>query len=394
MSSYSGIEAVSTTLKELLHDVMNNPADPDVTGTVGVNVGLPPSDAELASGLPRLNLFLYRVTENGELRNQEAAGHDLPGRGGRPPLWLNLHYLLTAYASSSSTGGDGAHDDRVAQRLLGRSMRILYDNAVITRALLDHYGITDLTADFERVKLTLEPLSVEDVSKVWTALNRPYRLAAAYEARVVEIDSLRPARHPRPVGPRPAGPSVRVLPGTAPTLVDIASAVRPGPYAKAGEEVVLLGRNLMLDTPHVILGGTDAPVTSARDDRLTFVVPDVPTVQPGILPARVVAEGMLGRPPAPHRISASNSVALVVIPSVTAASRAGGTIRIEGDRLVSDGVECLALVGDAAVVRADYTLDSPAAIEFLRPAAAGSGSRPVRVRVAGAESLDAVTVTL
>src|SRR5438094_766255 len=57
-----------------------------------------------------------------------------------------------------------------------------------------------LRDEFERIKLSLEPLTLEDVTKVWSALLQRYRLSAAYVVNVVQIQSQRPRRFVRPVG--------------------------------------------------------------------------------------------------------------------------------------------------------------------------------------------------
>ena len=40
-----------------------------------------------------------------------------------------------------------------------------------------------------QLKIVLEPLSIEDIFKIWRALNRPYRLSASYCVQVARIDS-------------------------------------------------------------------------------------------------------------------------------------------------------------------------------------------------------------
>src|SRR4029079_12540681 len=40
---------------------------------------------------------------------------------------------------------------------------------------------------FENVKVTLAPASVEDLSKIWATINKPYRLSVAYEVSIVEL---------------------------------------------------------------------------------------------------------------------------------------------------------------------------------------------------------------
>ncbi|HET9701876.1 MAG TPA: Pvc16 family protein, partial [Burkholderiales bacterium] len=56
---------------------------------VSVDVGRPESAA--AGSGRKLNLFLYRLGHDGSLRNVSL------DRGQEPPLWLTLHYLLTAF---------------------------------------------------------------------------------------------------------------------------------------------------------------------------------------------------------------------------------------------------------------------------------------------------------
>ena len=65
------------------------PAEPDVTIT--------------ALSDRRVNLYLFKVSENGHLKNQEIPGHGHPAQYGRPPLSLNLHYLLTTHVGAETT---------------------------------------------------------------------------------------------------------------------------------------------------------------------------------------------------------------------------------------------------------------------------------------------------
>ena len=203
MSSFAAIEAVSSALQTVISERIDVPPHSPATqrSDISVTIGLPPKDEELADGDPRVNLFLYRVTENPFLANQEIPGHGSTNGYGHPPLSLNLHYLVTAYGLTTTAGIDDPHDDRTAQYLLGSTMRILHDLPILTRDLVNEPELNDA---FEKAKLTLEPLTTEDVSKVWTALNRSYRLSAAYEASVVQIESTEPDSYPRRVGEPPA----------------------------------------------------------------------------------------------------------------------------------------------------------------------------------------------
>jgi hypothetical protein len=389
------MEAVSSALRTVVSERIDLPPHSSATSRseISVTVGLPPKEEELANGEPRVNLFLYRATENPALKNQQIPGHGDPAAYGHPPLALNLHYLVTAYGLTTAPGLEDLHDDRTAQQLLGSTMRILHDLPILTADIVDE---PDLNGAFERAKLTLEPLSVEDVSKVWTALNRPYRLSAAYEASVVQIESNEAESYAPRVGAPPAGPRPTVVGAVSATIEEIRSALRPGPYARAGEEVVLTGRNLALDDVAATVGGAPATVSSSSDDRLTLIVPDDPSLVAGIVPVRVTALAGLGEPPQPHAIVASNVAALVVVPRVDSAAEAAGVIAIEGSRLYDPGAECLTLIGEA-VVRGDAydaAASSASHVELPRPAGLPAGEHRLRVRVNGAEDLSAATVVL
>src|SRR5687767_918056 len=136
MSDYRGIGGVSATLQVLLRDRLELPLlqFPSVTN-VQVTVGMPP-EPDTTGGTaeePRINLFLYRVSENGYLKNQE-----IPGRGssgyGSPPLSLELHYLLTAYGTTQE--GALPSDAKLSHHLFGNAMRVLHDNAIVNTQLV------------------------------------------------------------------------------------------------------------------------------------------------------------------------------------------------------------------------------------------------------------------
>src|SRR5689334_10243028 len=157
MSDYRAIGGVTATLRALLQDRMEV--------VVPVSVGLPPyssKDVDPHQEAARVNLFLYRVTENGYLQNQEIPGRGASGAYGHPPLSLNLHYLVTAYGTQENPVASGMFDDTMAHFLLGSAMRVLHDTAVITDrittvrppsgAIVLHDSLRD---EFEHVKLTL-----------------------------------------------------------------------------------------------------------------------------------------------------------------------------------------------------------------------------------------------
>src|SRR5260370_14513327 len=105
MSDFHAIGGVSATLRTLLRDRMELP---DGIGTIPVTIGPPPftsrdNDPHLED--PRLNLFLYRVTDYGNLQNQEIPRLGTPGADRHPPLSLGRHHLVTAYRNTEIQPG-------------------------------------------------------------------------------------------------------------------------------------------------------------------------------------------------------------------------------------------------------------------------------------------------
>jgi len=406
VSGFAGIGGVSATLQALLADRVERP--PEVTVDpmpIPVHVGIPPEDSD---DEVRLNLFLYRITENPYLKNQE-----IPGRGqgngyGHPPLSLNLHYLLTAYgrvgAGAATTGTPV--DERIAHFLLGNAMRILHDFPVITENVLLNSGApalhTSLRGEYEKVKLTLDPISLEDVSKVWTALDRPYRLSAAYQVSVVQIESTKPNRHPRRVGePPPAGPRVRAVSGRRPLIREIVGEPLSGPYARIGDRLRIRGTNLTGDDLSITLGDTDvtAGLTGGRDVELSVNVPDDPGLQPGVLPVRIRKWVDVGDPPQRRVAFRSNAGVFVLVPSLEAVTPATITatsrrITLEGSRLFDPSRESVTVIGDTVEVPSSEYLDPPGEDQSPRkfrvevPDEVPPGVHAVRVRVNDAESLE------
>ena len=92
-----------------------------------------------------------------------------------PPLVLKLYYLLTPYAADLVT----------EHHILGDAMRTLYDHALIKDDELPE----SLRLVTSQVAIVLLPLQLEELTRIWSALQSAFRLSVAYEVRVVPIDS-------------------------------------------------------------------------------------------------------------------------------------------------------------------------------------------------------------
>lgn len=181
MSGYKVINAVDETLKALLWSGMQ--ADGEIT-SIPLNendISLEPPFLLIKEDKPLedcLSVYLYRLSENGEMKNRPLERVNATTLR-FPPLSLNLYYLVTPLTNSS------AND----HRLLSKAMQILYDNAIIKGSLLQG----ELKDSAEELRVNLSPLGVEEVNKIWTSFMRPLRLSVCYEVKVVYIDSEREA---------------------------------------------------------------------------------------------------------------------------------------------------------------------------------------------------------
>jgi uncharacterized protein DUF4255 len=128
----------------------------------------------------RLTLFLFEISEDASARNRPRLCDVVPGPPPRltirkPPMALLLRYLLTPWS------GDRPTD----QRILGRAMQVLYDNAIVSGpALAGGLAGTD-----QALKISVASLTVEERARVWYSVQKPYRVSVAYEVRVVNLVS-------------------------------------------------------------------------------------------------------------------------------------------------------------------------------------------------------------
>jgi hypothetical protein len=237
MSNALAIAAATATLRSLL---LHGLGISDVTTK-------PPDLARKGLSTNQVNLFLYQTTVDAAWRNQDLLNKVKPGETGQPPLPLRLHYVLTAY-------GD-ADDESKGQQLLGRAMSLLQDHPLlgaeeIKLATETDVAGSDLHEQIERVRISLQPFSIEELSKLWTAFQTNYRLSATYQVEVVLLESTRSARTPLPVltqGPDDHGPVAQG--DLVPPFPALESITIPGGRIMAllNDQITLAGHHLALD---------------------------------------------------------------------------------------------------------------------------------------------------
>jgi hypothetical protein len=131
----------------------------------------------------------------------------------------------------------------------------LHDHPLLRRADIEgSLPDSDLQNQIERVHVTPDPLTLDDMSKLWTSFqSAEYRLSTGYELSVVLIESDRASNTPLPVlkrGEEDRGASVLASP--APSLTGL-RFVNQKPSAELGDVISLLGEHLSDDNTIVRL---------------------------------------------------------------------------------------------------------------------------------------------
>jgi hypothetical protein len=119
-----------------------------------------------------VSIYLYRLTVNEFLRN---AARTSGAFEQTPPLSLDLHYLITAWAAN--------HLDE--HLVLTWALKQLYKRQTLTPSELSPEGGW---SPGEIVQLLPEEIPTADMMRIWDALEPKYRLSVSYVARAVRVD--------------------------------------------------------------------------------------------------------------------------------------------------------------------------------------------------------------
>jgi hypothetical protein len=187
VSASTAIGMVSASLRNLLIGEMR------LMPAVDVTVLAPDETA----GARRVNLFLYKITENEFLKNQDwMVQPGPPSVLADAPLSLNLFYLLTTYAPNDPvTGNANAH------QILGEAMRVFYENPVVPAPYLD----PGLVGAREQLQIASYGLDPEELSRLWSTFSQPFRLSVLYQVATVQLDRTAASSIPVPGRVRQVG---------------------------------------------------------------------------------------------------------------------------------------------------------------------------------------------
>jgi len=166
------IADLDRTLKEML---ITKAQDKDL------DIRFEAPDDQFAPNLPAVNLFLYDVRENVDLRSNEwQANRDLRGNITQtpPPVRVDCAYLITAWAG----------DVESEHRLLSEIMRILLQHPSIPKELLQG-DLANQSLPLPTV--TLQSGHLQSMGEFWQALGGRPKAALHYTV-TVSLDVFEP----------------------------------------------------------------------------------------------------------------------------------------------------------------------------------------------------------
>jgi hypothetical protein len=258
------IGAVSLALKERIDSISG----------ISVSVGRP---SQPASSNPHLNLFLYEVSFDPYLKNTPL------NDGEKPPLWVILKYLLTAFEAAEDSDSEKAHEH------LGAALRAVNTTDLLKLDGLSAPTIEALAPNPSALHVTFDESPADLVAKLMQGPDDKVRLSACFQVRPVMIAPAEPGDYSLLVGvdysipvPAPTEPYVGldVIPSMGPSL----SEISPSGF-ELGEEVTIRGTDLNLSNLSVSLGPVNLPVVMQRPDELRF------RVDAGIVEASGISAG-------------------------------------------------------------------------------------------------------
>jgi hypothetical protein len=184
---YTALRASSRTVAKFLEARFQ--ADPLLSGFFGGGMVVSLATPQEMNEKPAegLSVWLYRIIRDDQRLNDPPVRIS-PTELRPPPLPVRLHYLMTP-VTNEQTG-----DPETEQLILGKVLQLFHSHPVLAGA--------DLQAEFAgtavELRVRLEPLMLEEITRVWEALDGSYQLSVSYEVSVVNI---MPELEPEQVSP-------------------------------------------------------------------------------------------------------------------------------------------------------------------------------------------------
>jgi Pvc16 N-terminal domain len=381
LGNFLAFASVTATISYILEEVNRDIA--------GIRISTKPLDAiDVQNPVNGLNIFLYLVSPTTSVDAVDTLIIDKAGRPtNNPSLSLDLHYIITATSSEN--------EDLVAQKILASAMRVLNNHPVLGRDLIrkavrnkEGLEFSDLADQIDDVRLTLNPLSIKDLTEIWSKFpNANFRSSIAYTAQVVLLDSKIVEEPPGIIASidqnyivQLKSPSIERI---DPRLLEYAPDAR----------MAIVGSNLKGPAVYVEFG----------DISDTHVMVGLPAdIEPGMLKVRIThrlrhvneeEEQIIGK----RSILESNSSPFVLAPRILAPRQGrvarGNDLEVEFEPPVSREKAVIVYLGDSAfpaspTKSSKSMVDSKVGrVKFTVPEDTPPGVYLLRVAVDGATSL-------
>ena len=190
----TAIQSCSVSLRELLRQALVSDPDLDaffdsgLGGTMIVSL-LTPQEL-IADNNEGVSLWLYRVQRDEQTLNRPPR-RVAADRLETTPLPLRLHYLVSPIVS---------HDNHrqapeLEQHILGKVLQVFNDQVSLRGPALQG----ELAGQSLEIFARLEPLTLEETTRVWDALETSFQLCVSYEVSVIPIASGLAPRNETPV---------------------------------------------------------------------------------------------------------------------------------------------------------------------------------------------------
>lgn len=392
MGNFLAFASVTATISYILEEVNRD--------IPGIRISTKPLDAiDVQNPVNGLNIFLYLVSPTTSVDAVDTLVIDKAGRPtNNPSLSLDLHYIITATSSEN--------EDLIAQKILASAMRVLNNHPVLGRDLIrkavrnkEGLEFSDLADQIDDVRLALNPLSIKDLTEIWSKFpNANFRSSIAYTAQVVILDSKIVEELPGIIASIDQSHIVQLK---SPSIDRIDPQVLE--YAPDAR-MAIIGNNLKGPAVYVEFGGNVSSMQVRPADISDMrVMVGLPTdIEPGMLTVRInhrlrhvneKEEQIIGK----RSILQSNSSPFVLAPRILAPRQGrvarGNDLEVEFEPPVSREKAVIVYLGDSAfpaspTKSSKSMVDSKVGrVKFTVPEDTPLGLYLLRVAVDGATSL-------
>jgi Pvc16 N-terminal domain len=275
MSTYQAVAAVTAAFA---HRITQS-----IAPMPGAHVSTERPTGADPGGTPRVNLFLYHIDANpflttGDLPTRRADGTFIQ----KPRMGLDLFYLLTFYGNDKLPALE-------SHLLAGLTLSGIHARPILTRDELSLFA-GDAFADTDFVALTPLPMSIHELSRLWSMFFQvPYTLSISLKASAAILVSEPPVTEALPVTRR----GLIVTTFDKPQIESVQAPAGSDQPLVFGGEMLVSGRGFEADQVVLYLGSTlfTPDRRAVTRDRILLPLTDR-LLRAGVLPLRLVKDDM------------------------------------------------------------------------------------------------------